>query len=59
MTSLAEYVKRMKDKQDVIFYVAGTSRQEVTVLFLTDFFKYYFFFSCALKDFFELTKIMD
>ncbi|VDN17081.1 unnamed protein product, partial [Gongylonema pulchrum] len=29
MTSLAEYVKRMKDKQDVIFYVAGMSREEV------------------------------
>lgn len=32
MTSLAEYVSRMKDKQEMIFYVAGNSREEVTVL---------------------------
>lgn len=29
MTSLADYVKRMKDKQDAIFFMAGNSRQEV------------------------------
>ncbi|KAK6110286.1 Endoplasmin [Brugia pahangi] len=29
MTSLAEYVSRMKDKQEMIFYVAGNSREEV------------------------------
>lgn len=29
MTSLAEYVERMKDKQDHIYYIAGTSRKEV------------------------------
>ncbi|KAM3726438.1 Endoplasmin [Dirofilaria immitis] len=29
MTSLAEYVSRMKDKQEMIFYVAGNSRDEV------------------------------
>uniref|UniRef100_A0A646QE69 Heat shock protein 83 n=1 Tax=Hemiscolopendra marginata TaxID=943146 RepID=A0A646QE69_9MYRI len=29
MTSLAEYVSRMKDKQDTIFYMAGGSREEV------------------------------
>jgi len=29
MTSLAEYVERMKDKQESIFYVAGGSKEEV------------------------------
>ncbi|EFO23822.1 endoplasmin [Loa loa] len=29
MISLAEYVSRMKDKQEMIFYVAGSSREEV------------------------------
>merc|ERR1719512_558794 len=29
MTSLAEYVERMKDKQEQIFYVAGGSKEEV------------------------------
>ena len=29
MTSLAEYVERMKEKQDVIYFVAGTSRKDV------------------------------
>ncbi|VDK79179.1 unnamed protein product [Litomosoides sigmodontis] len=29
MTSLAEYVSRMKDKQEMIFYIAGNSREEV------------------------------
>ncbi|VDM23449.1 unnamed protein product, partial [Wuchereria bancrofti] len=29
MISLAEYVSRMKDKQEMIFYVAGNSREEV------------------------------
>ncbi|KAL3982031.1 Endoplasmin [Acanthocheilonema viteae] len=29
MTSLAEYVSRMKDKQEMIYYVAGNSREEV------------------------------
>ncbi|VDP13583.1 unnamed protein product [Onchocerca flexuosa] len=29
MTSLAEYLSRMKDNQEVIFYVAGNSREEV------------------------------
>ncbi|VDN03017.1 unnamed protein product [Thelazia callipaeda] len=29
MTSLADYVSRMKDKQEMIFYVAGSSREEV------------------------------
>lgn len=28
-TSLSAYVERMKEKQSVIYYVAGTSRQEV------------------------------
>ncbi|CAG9532525.1 unnamed protein product [Cercopithifilaria johnstoni] len=32
MTSLAEYVSRMKDKQEMIFYVAGNSREEVESL---------------------------
>merc|ERR1712038_1760010 len=29
VTSLAEYVERMKDKQESIFYVAGASKEEV------------------------------
>merc|ERR1712020_187690 len=29
MTSLAEYVERMKDKQESIFYMAGSSKEEV------------------------------
>merc|ERR1712012_102650 len=29
-TSLADYVERMKEKQESIFFVAGTSRHEVT-----------------------------
>ena len=29
-TSLAEYVERMKEKQDVIYFMAGSSRDEVT-----------------------------
>jgi len=29
LTSLAEYVERMKDKQESIFYMAGTSKEEV------------------------------
>merc|ERR1712168_788103 len=29
MTSLAEYVERMKDKQESIFYAAGGSKEEV------------------------------
>lgn len=33
MTSLAEYVSRMKDKQEMIFYVAGNSREEVIVAY--------------------------
>lgn len=28
-TTLADYVERMKEKQDAIYYVAGTSRKEV------------------------------
>lgn len=28
-TSLADYVKRMKDKQDHIYYIAGSSRAEL------------------------------
>lgn len=31
MTSLAEYVERMKEKQDAIYFMAGTSRKEVRV----------------------------
>lgn len=30
-TTLTDYVERMKDKQDSIFYVAGTSRVEVWI----------------------------
>merc|ERR1711936_838077 len=29
LTSLAEYVERMKDKQESIFYMAGASKEEV------------------------------
>lgn len=29
MTSLAEYIERMKEKQDAIYFMAGTSRKEV------------------------------
>ncbi|CAH3157457.1 unnamed protein product, partial [Porites evermanni] len=29
LTSLAEYVERMKEKQDAIYFMAGTSRKEV------------------------------
>merc|ERR1712130_571496 len=29
LTSLAEYVERMKDKQETIFYIAGGSKEEV------------------------------
>merc|ERR1711974_406625 len=29
LTSLAEYVERMKDKQESIFYMAGGSKEEV------------------------------
>lgn len=28
-TTLSAYIERMKDKQEAIFYVAGTSRKEV------------------------------
>ena len=28
-TSLTDYVERMKDKQEAIYFVAGTSREEV------------------------------
>ena len=28
-TSLAEYIERMKDKQEHIYFIAGSSRQEV------------------------------
>lgn len=31
MTSLAEYIERMKEKQDAIYFMAGTSRKEVTI----------------------------
>ncbi|XP_054168824.1 endoplasmin-like [Oppia nitens] len=30
LTSLADYVRRMKDKQDMIYYMAGTSYEEVS-----------------------------
>ena len=29
MTSLAEYIERMKEKQDHIYFIAGSSRKEV------------------------------
>ena len=41
MTSLEEYMERMKDKQENIYFMAGTSREEVIRLFL---------FSCVSKD---------
>ena len=31
LASLEQYVERMKDKQDKIYFVAGTSRKEVRV----------------------------
>lgn len=31
-TSMAEYVSRMKPKQDHIYYIAGSSRKEVSLL---------------------------
>ena len=30
LTSLAEYVERMKDKQEAIYYIAGGSKEEVS-----------------------------
>ena len=36
-TTLAQYVERMKEKQDAIFYIAGTSREEVCLILLFDF----------------------
>ena len=32
LTSLADYVERMKEKQDVIYFMAGSSRDEVSDL---------------------------
>lgn len=32
--SLEEYVERMKEKQDKIYFMAGTSRKEVGLIFL-------------------------
>ena len=29
LTTLAAYIERMKEKQEAIYYVAGTSRKEV------------------------------
>jgi len=29
LTDLADYVSRMKDKQDYIYYIAGSNRKEV------------------------------
>lgn len=29
MTSLADYIERMKEKQEAIYFMAGTSRKEV------------------------------
>ncbi len=29
-TSLADYVERMKEKQEHVYFIAGTSREEVT-----------------------------
>ena len=37
MTSLADYVERMKEKQEHIYYIAGASREEVSFLLFTDF----------------------
>lgn len=31
-TSLADYVERMKDKQDAIYFIAGSSRDEVRIV---------------------------
>jgi HSP90 family molecular chaperone len=30
MTDLADYVSRMKEKQDYIYYIAGANRKEVS-----------------------------
>lgn len=32
-TSLPDYIERMKEKQEAIYFVAGTSRSEVSALF--------------------------
>ena len=32
LTSLTEYVERMKEKQDAIYFMAGTSRKEVSIV---------------------------
>lgn len=32
-TSLTDYVERMKEKQEAIYFVAGTSREEVQEVF--------------------------
>lgn len=32
LTSLTEYVERMKEKQDAIYFMAGTSRKEVGIV---------------------------
>lgn len=34
LTSLADYVKRMKPKQERIFYIAGSSKDEVRTIFI-------------------------
>ena len=31
-TSLAEYMERMKEKQEAIYFIAGTSRAEVSII---------------------------
>ena len=36
LTSLQEYVERMKETQEHIYYVAGSSRQEVVLNFVLD-----------------------
>lgn len=33
-TFLADYVERMKEKQEAIYFIAGTSREEVSLLFI-------------------------
>ena len=33
MTSLAAYVERMTDKQEVIYFLAGMNREEVSAVF--------------------------